>query len=201
MDFAKNDQKNAVGSCDRRTVISLIEDARRENQEAFSALLSKYRPLIESQVSKFYSEEIVGLNRDDLRQEAVLTFYNSILTYDIEQSEVEFGLYAKICISNALISQLRVHKKHTAEQLTESSNTMFFVHDSEDPSNDILEEERVIALYSVIRKNLSAFEYRVWQLYMSGRTARDIGTLVGKDERSVNNAIYRIRKKLRALLQ
>ena len=64
-----------------------------------------------------------------------------------------------------------------------------------------LEEERVKALYSVFRDNLSSFEYSVWRLYISGRTAREIGDLVGKDERSINNAIYRIRKKLRVLLR
>ena len=123
-----------------------------------------------------------------------------MLTYDTEQSEVEFGLYAKICISNALISQLRVQKKHTAEQFTESLNTFILVHDSEDPSDKVLEEERVKALYSLIRKNLSNYEYRIWRLYMSGGTARDISAVVGADEKSVGNAIYRIRKKLRELL-
>ena len=136
----------------------------------------------------------------DLRQEAILNFYNSILNFDTEQSEVEFGLYSKICISNALISQLRLHKKHTAEQLSASLNNMFFVHDSEDPSERILEEERVQALHSLISKNLSKYEYRIWQLYMSGRTAKEIGDTVGKSEKSIENAIYRTRKKLRSIL-
>lgn len=185
----------------RESTLVLINRVRTGEQDAFGLLVKKYDPLIESLVMKFYDENISGLNKDDLRQEAVLKFYNSILSYDIEQSEVEFGLYAKICISNALVSQLRLHKKHTAEQLTESLNNMFFVHDSEDPSDKVLEEERVKALYSVIRKNLSSFEYRVWHLYMSGRTSKEIGSFLGKDEKSIGNAIYRIRRKLRLLLE
>ena len=78
---------------------------------------------------------------------------------------------------------------------------MFLVHDSEDPSDRVLEEERVKALYSVIRKNLSSFEYNIWCLYMSGRTAKEIGDAVNKDEKSVWNAVYRIRRKLRAFLK
>jgi DNA-directed RNA polymerase specialized sigma24 family protein len=93
-----------------------------------------------------------------------------------------------------------LQKKHTAEQLAESREAFIFVHDSDDPSQKILEEERVKALYSLIRKNLSPYEYRIWQLYMSGRSAKDISLVVGADEKSVGNAIYRIRKKLRALL-
>ena len=181
-------------------VIDLIKSVREGDQKSFCELVEKYDPLIESLVFKFYDSDIKGLVRDDLRQEAVLRFYNSILTYDTEQCEVEFGLYAKICISNALISQIRLQKKRTAEQLAEEQNVLFFEHDSEDPSDRILEEERVKTLYSLIRKNLSPYEYRVWQMYMSGRTAKDISVIVDSDERSVSNAIYRIRKKLRALL-
>ena len=187
-------------STDQNEVIELIKLIRQNDQNAFKVLVEKYDPLIDSLVFKFYDKELKGLTPDDLRQEAVLRFYNSILTFDLEQHEVEFGLYAKICISNALISQIRLQKKRTAEQLTEFQNVLFFEHDSEDPSDRILEEERVRTLYSLIRKNLSPYEYRIWQLYMSGRTAKDICILVDSDERSVSNAIYRIRKKLRALL-
>ena len=189
-----------IATVERNKINSAIKMVRNGNQTAFSELVEQYNPLIESLVSSFCSDDIAGMNRDDLRQEAIFRFYNSIMTYDTEQSEIEFGLYAKICISNALVSQLRLHKKHTSEQLTASINTMFFVHDSEDPTDKVLEEESVRALHSVIKKNLSAFEYRVWNLYVSGMSAKQIGKLVDKDEKSVANAIYRIRKKLRAQL-
>ena len=75
-----------------------------------------------------------------------------------------------------------------------------FINDFEDPSVKILERESLRALYSVIRGSLSEFEYRIWQLYLSGRTAKEIGDIVGKTDRSISNAIYRIRKKLRTAL-
>lgn len=178
-----------------------LERVRNGEQEAFSELLAQYRPLIESSVSRFCTDWSDSAEREDLRQEATVGFYRAILSYDLEQTEVEFGLYAKICISNTLISQMRLRKRREAELLTESLSTDCFVHDSEDPAGRLLEQERVKALYSVIRKNLSDLEYCVWQYYMAGRTAAEIGRLVEKDEKSVSNAIYRIRKKLRALLR
>ena len=193
--------KEFSDTVDKNEIICMIKKVRQGDQDCFSELVKIYDPLIESQVSKFYDAYDGGASREDLRQEAILKFYNAIHTYDIEQSEVEFGLYSKICISNALVSQLRLHKKHTAEQLTDSTASMFLVHDSEDPSDRVLEEERVKALYSVIRKNLSSFEYNIWCLYMSGRTAKEIGDAVNKDEKSVWNAVYRIRRKLRAFLK
>lgn len=181
-------------------IIRLISESRNGDENAFAELFAKYKPLIESSVVSVASDEQYSIYADDLSQEAAVVFYNSVMTYDIEQQEVEFGLYAKICISNALISQLRRLKRRSAEHLSDTSGENLFANDSEDPSVRILEQESLRSLYSVIRGNLSKFEYDIWQMYVSGRTAKQIGTLIGKDERSVNNAVYRIRKKLRALL-
>jgi RNA polymerase sporulation-specific sigma factor len=105
-------------------------------------------------------------------------------------------------MSNALVSKMRAMRRVTSEILTDSPTEKFFANDIdyEEPGAKILEQENLKALYSVIRKNLSDLEYKIWQYYMSGKTASDIAKAVGKDEKSVTNAIYRIRKKLRALL-
>lgn len=187
---------------DKIKISGLISDVRRGDQKAFSRILEMYKPLMDSLVRKFCADGAVKPFEEDLRQEAVLVFYNSILTYDESQTEVEFGLYARICVSNALVSQLRSIKKRSAEQLTESGGTDMLPcnEGGDDPSERILEQENLKYLYSVIRSSLSDYEYRIWQYYMTGRTARDIGALIGKDERSVSNAIYRIRVKLRKVL-
>ena len=186
---------------DMNKVRKLIVDFRAGDQQAFAELLDMYSPLIEATVAKYSGAYELSADIDDLRQEATVVFYNSVMTYELDQNEVEFGLYAKICITNALISQLRAQKKHKSERFSDSLSDDFFVSDSEDPLGKILEQESVKALYAVIRKNLSDFEYRVWQLYMSGRSAGEIGALVGKDEKSISNAIYRIRVKLRETLR
>jgi RNA polymerase sporulation-specific sigma factor len=188
-------QKNC---CDVRDLILRV---RNNDQEAFVTLLEKYTPLIDSSVNRFSSDESFAVYREDLYQEASLVFYNSILAYDLEQTEVEFGLFAKICIYNALVSQLRVLKKRYEEPIEKIPENLITPQDSEDPSFIILEQERLKKLYSVIRKNLSDLEYTVWQLYVSGRSAAHITSLLSLSEKAVNNAIYRIRKKLRALLQ
>ncbi len=185
----------------KKRLLHLLESVRDGDQEAFSQLLEQYRPLIEASVMRFCNDEKSELQEDDLRQEATLVFYNSILTYDLDQKEVEFGLYAKICIFNTLVSRLRKQQKHMAEQPTDFTETSEFAHVVEDPSKDLLERERAEELYSVIRENLSELEYRIWHAYVSGRTAKEIAALVGKNEKSVSNAIYRIRKKLRAVLR
>ena len=178
----------------------LISRVKNGDDAAFVALLDRYSPLIEAAVARYTTEDLSRSHAEDLRQEATVVFYNSILAYDIEQHEVDFGLYARICISNALVSQIRQLNKRRPERLSETPEESLFANDSEEPSVRILEQESLRELYSVIRGSLSEFEYRVWQMYMSGRSAKHIGAIVGKDEKAVSNAIYRIRKKLRALL-
>ncbi len=183
----------------RAQTLAWIRAVREGSQESFSSLLERYQPLIEGAVGRFTSDGISELSREDLRQEASLVFYNSILTYDLEQKEVEFGLYAKICINNGLVSRLRsLKQRRVDEPLSEEIGTW---QEGEDPAGMILEQERMRSLYSMIRRVLSDYECRVWSLYMSGRSASEIGRIVGRDEKSVSNAIYRIRKKLRAELQ
>ncbi len=189
---------------EKNEVLCLIERVRNadfdERQTAFETLIQRYEPLIFSLVQR-YCDDPLGASREDLRQEATVAFYHSILAYDTDQTDVEFGLYAKICITNALVSQLRKSKHRAIEPLAETARDNFFLHDFEDPSESILEQERAEALCLVIRNNLSPFEYRVWQYFISGRTAKEIAAATGKDEKAISNAIYRIRKKLRAVLQ
>ena len=179
---------------------SLIVAVRGGDQSAFDTLLRQYKPLIDASVAKFSSDESFALYHEDLKQEASVVFYNSILAYDLDQNEVEFGLFAKICIYNALVSFLRALKRRSAEPVAEIPQNLITVQDFEDPSARMLEQERLKSLYAVIRKNLSELEYKVWQLYISGRSAAEIAALLSTDEKSVNNAIYRIRKKLRVCL-
>ena len=184
---------------DRSEIAALITKVRENDQNAFEQLLGKYMPLLDAAVARFSSAEHAKPHAEDLRQEATLVFYNAILNYDIDNESVEFGLYAKICVTNALISQLRNLNKVKTEQLPDDSDGTAFAL-TEEPSASIIEHESLKRIDSVIRENLSAFEYRVWYLYASGRTAREIGKMIGKNERSVSNAVYRIRRKLRILL-
>ncbi len=178
----------------------LIVSVKNGSQDAFSVLLQRYKPLIESSVHRFSSDEAFLLHSEDLMQEASVVFYNSILAYDLEQNEVEFGLFAKVCIHNALVSQLRTLKKRSAETVN-ATPEKFILQEFEDPSFKVLEQERLKNIYTVIRNTLSEYEYAIWQLYISGRSSSDIADTLKTDKRSVDNAVYRIRKKLRAVLQ
>ena len=176
----------------------LIISAQGGSREAYLALCARYRPLLESSVSRFGTAEMTLQERADMREEAERVFLAAISSFDTEQEAVDFGLYAKICLRNGLISEWRhlsARRRVTAAWLAEEEVT-----EGEDPAARLVEDERFRQLCSTVRGHLSELENRVWWQYVTGVSVADIAKDLGRDERSVHNAIYRIRKKLRERL-
>ena len=195
-----SENRNAIES--REETISLIQKAREGSLDALDILKSKYHPLIESQVSRAYADYMSNQDREDLYEEAVSAFVNAVCNYNCDESQVEFGLYAKVCISNKLITFIRKYNSgvaHVVASLDELSQ--FISQDGQtDPLQQVIEDEKIRTLVDTIQSHLSPYEAKVWWLYTSGLSAKAIADKVGSDARSVNNAVYRIRKKLRQLL-
>ncbi|MBQ9716435.1 MAG: hypothetical protein IJV76_00420, partial [Clostridia bacterium] len=96
----------------------LLAGVQREDESAFERLAELYNSLTESAVHRFApSFGISGdsgrgdnvYDMDDLRQYAAMALYRAAAAYrpDDEGQKVSFGLYAKVCIRNAMISELR----------------------------------------------------------------------------------------------
>ncbi len=174
----------------------LLRRAKMGEEEAFSALLEQYSPLMETLARRFaqgFSEE----DYRDLRQEAAIAFCRALEKFD-ESSDVSFGYFAKVCIENRLTSWIRRQRKelHQAvEPLPEET-----VDRAQDPTRYVLEKEDYLALCEKIRDLLSEQEYRVWTLFISGHTAGEIAGMLGCEKKSVENAIFRVRRKLRVFL-
>ena len=94
----------------------LLFAAKSGNSSAFSELTEKYTPLISSMAERYFHLLDGGsIGYDDLVQEAHVAFYRAMISFDMDQEGVSFGLYAKICIRNSMVSILRKNrppKKH-----------------------------------------------------------------------------------------
>ena len=181
----------------REHLHAYILRVREGDQAAFAEILSEYNPLVSAAVSR-RGEGLQAYDLEDMRQIAMIALYRAALSYDLAQDEVEFGLYAKICIDNALVSQLRVLRRRVHEVPFEAVSPM--EEPSEDPAARVMEAEAVEALYARIRRHLSPYENRVWGLYVAGHSAKEIAAMLERDTHSVENAVSRIRRKLRTAL-
>ncbi|MBE6547414.1 MAG: sigma-70 family RNA polymerase sigma factor [Ruminococcaceae bacterium] len=188
----------------REEINSLIQKAREGSNESLSFLTSKYSPLIESQVNKFYADYMSNQDKEDMHQEAISAFCDAICKYDCRDDGVEFGLFAKVCINNRLITFLRAYKAQSnrgVSSLDEMQGYMPADGDDADPLQNVVDDENIRMLVQTIQSNLSPYEARIWWLYASGLSAAQIAKKIKcSDVRSVNNAIYRTRRKLRDML-
>lgn len=185
----------------------LLEAARSGDQRAYVVLLERYAPMLEAMAIKYASPDMSEADVEDLRQEASVVFCSAVQTYDPSREGIEFGLYAKICVGHGLASALRAFRRQRhkgvlsleGEMLIEQNPELFGSEAS--VAEALMDKERVEDLVLIIQRTLSAYESRVWWLYVSGTSTARIAEMLGKDEKSVSNAIYRIRKKLRRVLE
>jgi RNA polymerase sporulation-specific sigma factor len=188
----KADEKEIV-------VKDLVLRIRGGDQAAFNELLALYAPLVQAEVAR-HGEALGDFDREDLRQVAWLALYRASFSFDLEQTEVSFGLFAKICIANALSTQLRAIRRRTVEVPVADEVFVGINGEDGDPAGRVREEEDIQLLRSRIRALLSPLENRVWALYTAGFSAKEIGARLGREPRSIENAVYRIRQKLREAL-
>ncbi len=187
-------------STKKKTLQETILQAKQGNQEAFERLLVQYRPLIASLVSATARElPFSSADYEDLYQEAMILFYRAVEKYDTKQESVAFGLFAKICIRNGLKTQAKRLQSSLCLQSLECDEGAELA-EKENPADRLAEAESYRLLCQCVSSTLTEYENRVWWLYLSGRTAKEIAELLQRDEKSVHNAIFRIRRKLKTVI-
>ena len=141
----------------------------------------------------------------------MLGLLSAIRQYD-PASNVPFKAYAEVCISNRIYSAIKSasRQKHSPLNsgisldsiLSEESQTQASTYPE---ANCRVTEEQVLAreseqeLLSAFTRYLSAFEAQVLRLYLSGLSYAEMAAETNKSEKSIDNAVQRIRRKLARL--
>ncbi len=167
----------------------IIQQLQSGDDGAFDLIREQYAALLLSMVSSAMAKES-DAEFQDLMQEATLALYHAALKFDLNQTEVTFGLYAKICIRNRLISTLRSlrrqHRKPAQPKLTMSVSQRKSVR-----------RASMGEFSELVDTHFSDFEKSVYRLYIVGYSAAEIAQELGKNEKSIDNAIYRVRRKIK----
>ncbi len=190
---------------DHKTELSAyIKNAQNGSQESFEVLRETYKPLIESCSRKHILDGMNSQDIEDMRQEALVNFYKAVCSYDCESHGVEFGLYAKICLDNGLVSFVRSYirgKRRITVSLEDGGAEYADPYEQVDFLQSVIDGEKQAELVRKIKNNLSDYENMIWWRYVSGKRVCEIAEEIGAPSaKSVSNAIYRIRKKLRAVI-
>ena len=177
-----------------REILSL---SKKGDNEALNLVISKYRTAVEAAVSKISDSPI---ERDDLIQEGLIGLLAAVRSFDPSR-ETAFSTYCYTCINNSLQTALRkVSRKKDVPQnivvpleegFINSKNTAISAEES------FLAQESVSLLTDILENELSEFENEVLRMHIIGCSYKEIADKLGKSPKAVDNALQRIRKKLK----
>ncbi len=179
---------------------TLLENVKNGNLLSFESLYKLYTPLIESTARSFCKRfSLAEAEADDLKQEAAIALYNAVLAYGTDR-DVPFGAYAKVCIRNRIISYIRCFHEKAMAQVVEDIESHFEDPDLDTPEVLFINKESLSSLNRRIDGTLTEFEKSVFDLYVGNMSYSDMAKTLSKPPKSIDNAIHRIKAKLRKLL-
>lgn len=185
----------------------LISYAREENEDAKNILIKKYEPLIISCVKSTLKHcDNNGLEKSDLIQEGMIALNHAIETFD-DKKEALFYTYAKKCIENRLVSTLISSSRYKNKILNESvsydaddTKLLNIIKDS-NPTPDEIVINSFDNLIEQIKLDLTSYEIEVFDLLIKEFDYKEISEILNKDIKSVDNAIQRIKLKIKKILE
>ena len=170
---------------------ALIIGCRNHDDEAFDELVRRYTPMMRKVICSFPS---VSDEFGELFSEACVALHIAAQRYDLGQSDVTFGLYARICVRNRILGLLR----NSDSSLDYSECDVEQMGEDRGPEADIIERESFDRIMNSARNLLSDYEYRVLMLHIQGYKTAVIAESLGRTAKSVDNAKSRIFRRLRA---
>ena len=167
------------------------------DKKAFDGLAEKFLPLIKNETFRAVERsENLRSHYDEIKQESLLALYDAALSYS-EGKGVTFGLYAKICIHNRIVSYVRKIKAEERRAQRAKLTSAKAVKKSDTPEELLEALEQNTELKAFIDDALSGFEKKVLSLYLTKKSYVEIAEKLGKTEKSVDNAIFRVKSKIR----
>lgn len=176
---------------------------------AEDALAGRYSRLVRICARPYF---LTGGDSEDLIQEGMLGLLSAIREYSRDQG-VSFHSYAEICIRRRIFSAIKSANrlKHTplnnGVSLEESllnqareSNSRFVLDQRRTPEEQVLARERADEFFQTFTQCLSSFEKTVLDLYLDGFSYQSMAEKCGRDEKAIDNAVQRIRRKLARII-
>ena len=183
-------------------LLRLVETGDKVAEEQ---LAQRYIRLVKICSRPFF---LVGGDGEDLIQEGMFGLLSAIREFDLSMN-TSFKTYAEICVKRRIYSAIKTASRKKHEPLNDmvsfddvlsnenKSNAVSYgeVH-RRIPEEQVLARESADEIIQTYSRCLSKFESEILNLYLSGLSYSEIAEVCGKTEKSVDNAVQRIRRKL-----
>lgn len=182
----------------------LIERLRNGETEISDYLMEKYKGLVRKKARAMY---LIGGDTDDLIQEGMIGLFKAVQDYRPDR-ESSFQTFASLCVERQIYSAVKnsTRQKHiplnSYVSLSEEAETGALEGLwSENPEALIIDRENTGSLEKQISRTLSPMENKVLAYYLKGYSYVQIAELMEKEPKSIDNALQRIRGKIRDYIQ
>jgi len=180
----------AMNLYENTDINTLILRCRDRDDEAFDELVRRYTPLMRKVITGF---DQTAYEYSELFSEACVALHTAAGRFDLEQSEVTFGLYARICIRNRIVDLIRVAESDPDISVRDVEGLSY-----ESNLERRLEEREIFNNLLLSAKDLlSDYEYRVLLLHIQGYKTAAIASMLSRSAKSVDNAKSRLFRRLR----
>ena len=197
--------------CSDSELFSLICE---ENEDAKDILFMKYRYIIDIVIKKYaFSAMKYGFEYKDLYQEALVGYSDAIRSYN-EDKKTSLATFISLCVDRRLQNTIKkagriknraflesLSLDHVYEQYEIPLRDIISDESKNDPLLNITKEEEFDELLNVIEKSLSASEYEVYKLLISGLSYIEIAKVLNKSPKQIDNAMQRIKNKIKVILK
>ncbi len=199
----KTDDNNLLNMTDDELIII----SKEGNGYAIEVLLERYRNFVRARSRTYF---LIGADKEDIIQEGMIGLYKAIRDYKPE-AQASFKSFAELCITRQIITAIKTATRQKHIPLNSYISLSKPVYDDEsdrvlldtvferkrlDPEEIMIDKERFYSIEEKLSKILSKLEWSVLLKYLEGKSYVDIAAQIGKTEKSIDNALQRIKKKI-----
>lgn len=183
----------------------LVLMAQEEFENSLDVLFVRYHPFVKNTIRKMKSKAIfvIGYDNDDLVQEGILGLYKSKNDYKINRG-TKFKEFSRIVIEKHIGTLVKKSTNLKNSSLNESLSFHSPIgSDPDETFEQLLKSDKNSPdtvscnkdIFYKIKGLFTELEDDVLDLYDKGFSYEEIGTMVNKNRKAIDNTIQRIRKK------
>lgn len=172
-------------------------------------MLKRYAPMIGGQTRWNCLRNIA---QEDLFQEGQIGFFKAMRDYNPEK-KIPFGVFAQHCVRCQFITAVKVLQRLKNQPLNTAYSLDYSIAEENENYTllDILVSDELEAnpefclvmkedyefCQSVVTKELTPFDYRIFLSYVRGMSYQEIADEISGSIKSVDNALQRSKRKMR----
>ncbi|MGI5958885.1 MAG: sigma-70 family RNA polymerase sigma factor [Massiliimalia sp.] len=181
---------------------ALVSQYHAGDNDGLVQLIARYLGVIDA---KLKSRPYPFGDEEDLKQEALIGLLQAVRTYQPEKG-AKFATYADRCIGNAVrnammkISAKKIRFLWEMVPIEHAENAEGMdLSENNNPEQIYIDQEQYLQLLKKIEQELSDFEKSVLFYYLDGKSYNQIAVMLTSTPKSVDNALQRIRRKLKTV--